>query len=180
LSIGWFDISDYWFALVFFFLYFINYKKKGSVNNMAITLGERIKNYRIDAGLTLPELARKSDITKGYLWQLEEGKTQNPSLDTLSKIANALDKTIAEITKGEPLIKPVKGKAFEIPPSLSEFIEEQKKNSVPLTNDEIEMLANIHYRGKRPSSKQDWLTLYSVIMMVSKKKTASSRATRKK
>lgn len=168
------------FDLVLPFSYIEDYKTKGWVIVMAGTLGERIKKFRLEAGLTLPGLAEKSEITKGYLWQLEEGKTQNPSLDILSRIAAALDKTIAEITRGETVIKPSRGKAFEIPPSLAEFIEEQRGKGERLTDAEIGMLASIQYRGKRPSSKQDWLTLYSVIMTVSKKAGAQLRAPKKK
>ena len=180
LSRGWFAIKYFWFDLVSRILYIEDRSTKGVMISMSETLGKRIKRFRLEAGLTLPDLADKSQITKWYIWQLEEGKTQNPSLEILSRIAAALDKTIAEITRGEAIIKPVKGKAIEIPPSLAEFIEEQKQSDEPLTDADVEMLARVQYRGNRPSTKQDWLTLYSVIRSVSKRSRAKLKATKKK
>lgn len=132
-------------------------------------IGNRIKKYREDLKMTLPDLAAKAGVSKSYLWQLEEKKVENPTLDILVKIAEALDKTVAELTHGEPLIRPSGQPVRELPASLKKFIEQQKKMNQPLTEDEIRMLAGIHYRGKRPTNIEDWQTIYQVIKSVSKK-----------
>jgi len=138
---------------------------------MNSTIGIRIKKYREELGLTLPELAQKAGISKGYLWQLEEGEMSNPTMETLLKIAKALDKTISELTIGEPIVRPVNNQEItELPESLKKFVERRDKIGEPLSNDDIAMLARIQYRGKRPSTVEDWEMLFMAIRNVSKKK----------
>jgi transcriptional regulator with XRE-family HTH domain len=117
----------------------------------------------------LEQLARAAGITKGYLWQLEEGTTSNPTIQTLQGIAKALDKTIAELLFGGPLIKPSSHpiEITELPESLRTFINQQKLQNRPLTNEDIQVLANIHYRGQRPTTEADWEMLYSLIKRIS-------------
>ena len=54
-----------------------------------IDIGQRIKQLRIKNGLTLEELASRTELTKGFLSQLERNLT-SPSLQTLEDIAEAL------------------------------------------------------------------------------------------
>lgn len=53
-------------------------------------IGSKIRLLRQNKGLTLTELARKTQTTAGYLSQLERDMT-DPSLSTLRKIAAVLD-----------------------------------------------------------------------------------------
>ena len=53
-------------------------------------LGETIKLTRSEHRLSLAQLARTSGLSKGFLSQVESGRS-NPSLDSLAKIAQALD-----------------------------------------------------------------------------------------
>lgn len=57
----------------------------------------RIKEYRIKSGLTIRELADKSNVSVGYICHLEKGKRSNPSTEVMEDIAIALNKSIAEI-----------------------------------------------------------------------------------
>ena len=57
----------------------------------------RIKEYRTKSGLTIRELAEKSNISVGYISHLEKGTRVNPSTEVMEDIATALNKTIAEI-----------------------------------------------------------------------------------
>jgi transcriptional regulator with XRE-family HTH domain len=136
---------------------------------MDSSFGKNIKKYRTDAGFTLEQLARAAGITKGYLWQLEEGTTSNPTLQTLQGIAKALDKTIAQLLFGGPLVKPAMHpiELTELPESLKTFINRQNLQNRPLTNEDIQVLANIHYRGQRPTTEEDWDMLYSLIKRIS-------------
>ena len=59
----------------------------------------QIKECRKNKELTLKELSNKSKISYSYLLMLENGKKQNPSLNTLIKIANALDVEITFLYK---------------------------------------------------------------------------------
>jgi tetratricopeptide (TPR) repeat protein/DNA-binding XRE family transcriptional regulator len=53
-------------------------------------LGQYIKEYRSRRGLSLERLASRAGISKTYLWGLEHGKHDNPSIDVLDRLASAL------------------------------------------------------------------------------------------
>lgn len=57
---------------------------------ISINIGEIIKQLRHDKNISARELARRSDISQGYLSQLETGKNNNPTNEMLIKIANGL------------------------------------------------------------------------------------------
>ena len=57
----------------------------------------KIRYYRIKKGMTLTDLAVKTNLSKGYLSHLETGGRKNPSLKTMFKIANALNKEISDL-----------------------------------------------------------------------------------
>jgi len=64
-------------------------RKYGKKNNML--LGEKIKNKRREAKLTLQELAEKIDCSRSYLWEIENNRNnRNPSDVILEKISEAL------------------------------------------------------------------------------------------
>ncbi len=52
-------------------------------------LGERIKNRRIQLGLTLRKLSELTDVSAAFLSQIEHGQT-NPSVNSLRRISEAL------------------------------------------------------------------------------------------
>ncbi|MEG0364925.1 MAG: XRE family transcriptional regulator [Erysipelotrichales bacterium] len=57
-------------------------------------IGKKIKRLRIQNNLTLEELASRSELTKGFLSQLERNLT-SPSISTLEDILEALGTTIS-------------------------------------------------------------------------------------
>lgn len=63
-------------------------------------IGESIKNLRQKMGLTQEELAERSDVTKGFISQLERDLT-SPSLDTFSNVLEALGTNFSEFFKVE-------------------------------------------------------------------------------
>ena len=66
----------------------------------AVEIGRKIKQLRIQKGLTLEELASRSELTKGFLSQLERELT-SPSIATLNDIVEALGSSLAEFFKEE-------------------------------------------------------------------------------
>ena len=58
-------------------------------------IGNKIKKLRTQKGLTLEELASRSELTKGFLSQLERNLT-SPSIDSLNDILEALGTNLAE------------------------------------------------------------------------------------
>lgn len=68
-------------------------------------LGEKIRNLRLKLGLTQEELAERSDLTKGFISQLERDNT-SPSVDTLEHIVRALGTNMADFFR-EAVKQPV-------------------------------------------------------------------------
>lgn len=61
-----------------------------------MTVGERIRKARKDSGLTQNQLAARLSISYVNISQLERGE-RSPSVDTLQKIADALDLPVGEL-----------------------------------------------------------------------------------
>ncbi|OAA87599.1 helix-turn-helix domain-containing protein [Clostridium ljungdahlii] len=59
-------------------------------------IGNNIKKIRLTNKLGLNETARKAGISAGYLSSLERGEKKNPSMDSLQKIADALNVSVNE------------------------------------------------------------------------------------
>lgn len=49
-------------------------------------------------GLSQEKLARMADVANNTIIKIEAGKNQNPTLDTLKKIAKALDASLDDLT----------------------------------------------------------------------------------
>ena len=66
-------------------------------------IGDNIKKIRELKKLGVNELARRSNISGSYLSNIEKGVKTNPSIDALEKIAEALEVSVDEFFKSEPL-----------------------------------------------------------------------------
>lgn len=67
-------------------------------------VGERIKKIRESKGIKQVWVARQTGLNRTYLYQLERGIIKNPSMETLNKIAKALEISLSELIKEEPSI----------------------------------------------------------------------------
>jgi len=126
------------------------------------TLGKRIKQFRTKQNLSLSELARRADVSKACMSQIESGKTKQPSAFILTKIAMVLDVELSELVRSPDTFPYTElfEKKFDIPipPSLQAFAVQEE-----LDNVDIEMLAQISYRGKQPTTVSDWKFLFEAI-----------------
>lgn len=57
----------------------------------------KLRDIRKEKGLTMNELADLSGVSIGYICHLERGSRTNPSIETMEKIATALNKSIWEV-----------------------------------------------------------------------------------
>lgn len=57
----------------------------------------RMKEIRKEQGVTLAFLAKETGISIGYLSHLEKGTRKNPSMEMMSKISKALDKSVFDV-----------------------------------------------------------------------------------
>ena len=55
-----------------------------------MSIGETIRNFRLDKGMSQGDIEKRTGLLRCYLSRVENGHTI-PSLDTLAKIAQAMD-----------------------------------------------------------------------------------------
>ena len=136
-----------------------NQPNRPSANRPDLALvGKRIATFRQIKGLSVPALAEKAKVSKGYVWQLENGEEPNPSLSVLMRIATALETTVAELL-GQPTVR-AKDMQIpeELPPGLKDFLDLQKRRGEPVPEKTVRVLAQLQARGLK-----DWEFLYEAI-----------------
>lgn len=67
---------------------------------MPSPLGEKIRALREEKGLSLDKLAKLTESSKGYLWELENRDSPNPSIDKIDRIARELGVTVEFLLSG--------------------------------------------------------------------------------
>ncbi len=60
-----------------------------------MNIGETIRNYRLQKGMSQGDIEKRTGLLRCYLSRVENGHTI-PSLDTLSKIAGAMDLPLSQ------------------------------------------------------------------------------------
>lgn len=60
-------------------------------------MGFKIKEFREAKRMTQAELAKKANVSRSIISGLENGTTNVTTTETLSRIANALDKKVSDI-----------------------------------------------------------------------------------
>jgi len=63
-------------------------------------LAKNIKKLREAKGLSQEKLARLADVANNTLIKMESGENQNPTLDTLKKVAKALSVSVDDLING--------------------------------------------------------------------------------
>jgi transcriptional regulator with XRE-family HTH domain len=96
-------------------------ESKPKLNSMNI--GETIRTYRLQKGMSQGDIEKRTGLLRCYLSRVENGHTI-PSLDTLSKIAGAMELPL--------------GQFF-----ADHFSNGNAKNLPPLTEDEVRFLTQI-------------------------------------
>jgi transcriptional regulator with XRE-family HTH domain len=120
------------------------------------TLGERIRLYRQERGMTLSQLAIDAKVSKGYLSSLEHNHNERrPSAEIMYALAEALGVTMSDLM-GRKLLPGAVPSA--VPESLREFASE-----ADLSEADLAMLASIQFRGEQPRSAARWRYIYESI-----------------
>lgn len=134
-----------------------------------MSLAERLREARKEAGLTLDQLSEESGLSKTYLWELENDKEsqKKPSADTLIKLVTPLRTTIADLL-GRPTVQVAEQKV-EISDSLQAFCKWMEKTERKLSQNEIQDLATMRFRGGQPKTVDDWDDLYRTLKRTTKR-----------
>ena len=113
-----------------------------------LEISKKIKKTRIEKSLTVQELASKSNVTKGLISQIENGRSL-PSLPVLFKIISSLDIAINEFFSGmtkeskeEPVIirKCDQYEGFQKEDALGFFYKRILAQDVPASTIDIVLL----------------------------------------
>lgn len=115
-----------------------------------VPVGPRIRQLREKKGWSLTELAERAGISRSYLSQVERGESE-PTQGKIVRLADALGALPSELYGEETAM-------LNISPSLREFAHQHNLGTA-----EVQMLAQIEYRGKRPSTVEEWKAIFSII-----------------
>ncbi len=66
-----------------------------------MNIGETIRNFRLQKGMSQGDIEKRTGLLRCYLSRVENGHTI-PSLDTLAKIASAMDVPLAQFFSDAP------------------------------------------------------------------------------
>jgi len=70
-----------------------------SSENSISKIGENIKRIRKEKGISQDRLSKRADLALNTIVNIELGKNPNPTIETLQKIANALEVSIEKLLK---------------------------------------------------------------------------------
>ncbi len=145
------------------------------------TIGEKIRALRQRQGWTLKDLADQTDLSVPYLSDIERRREINPTLETLTTIAGALECPVAELigdTEGSPGAFP--HSEPPLPVSLQRFIRGESfakrleklastagRDAQDMRREVINFLVHAPKRARSDLNARDWeqlLNLYAVIL----------------
>lgn len=66
------------------------------MSTIALQVGQRIRNYRIQAGLSQEKLAELASYHPTYIGQLERGE-KNATLESIERVASALNVPLSKL-----------------------------------------------------------------------------------
>lgn len=70
-----------------------------SKSNEISTIAENIKKTRSQKGISQDRLSKMADLAYNTIIKIESGTIQNPTIETLAKIAKALDVKVDDLIK---------------------------------------------------------------------------------
>lgn len=64
-----------------------------------LNIGDKIRKLRLQKEFSQEKLARLADVSLPTITKLEAGETSNPGIETIRKIANALEIKLEDLIK---------------------------------------------------------------------------------
>lgn len=146
------------------------------------TIGEKIRALRQRRGWTLKDLSDRTDLSVPYLSDIERRREINPTLETLSTIASALECLVAELlgdtdgslTESMPRSEPplpvslqrfVRGESFA--KRLEKLATTAGRDPKDMEREVINFLVHAPKRARGDLNTRDWeqlLNFYAVIL----------------
>lgn len=119
---------------------------------MDIEFGQKVRQRRLEEGMSQEKLAQAVGISRNYLSQIERGQATNLSWQLMERLTSVLGLKVEQTKTLDDMT--------DFPPSLAEFAA-----SAGLPPDDVLMLAQLKYRGQQPNTPEKWELLYNVIKM---------------
>ncbi len=114
----------------------------------SVQFGSLVRDRRRAEKLSQSDLAKQVEISRNYLSQIERGEATNLSWNVRIRLCNSLGiQEDGDVSK-------------RLPESLQAFAVRSK-----IPPDDLQMLANLKYRGKQPDTPEKWEMLYNVIKL---------------
>lgn len=67
-----------------------------------MALAAKLKELRLRKGKSLQDLADEIGASKAHVWDLETGRSKNPTIELLAKLAQALGTSISDLVGENP------------------------------------------------------------------------------
>ena len=80
-------------SILYIIFYILNYTR------LYMSISNNLKKIRAEKGYSLERVARLADLSLNTIVKIENGVNQNPTIDTLSKIAKALEVGVDDLMK---------------------------------------------------------------------------------
>jgi len=120
-----------------------------------LRVGARIKAERVRNQMSLSRVSEVTGISKAHLVRLETDENANPSLETLHRLAQAFDVTVADLL-GRPRMT-FDAEDNLVPAALRAFADEDH-----ISVSELRTLASIRWRkGEEPRTPERWRYIYN-------------------
>src|SRR4030081_1350549 len=109
--------------------------------SISMNIGTTIRGYRLQKGMSQGDLEKRTGLLRCYLSRVENGHTV-PSLETLQKIARALDLQLSEFFAEEAIGKEMSG--VNLNEEEIRFLTQEQRYSPPLSeSDRLLLLAMV-------------------------------------
>jgi len=116
--------------------------------------GTFLATLRDAKGWSLRDLEREADdLNHVYIWRLEKGDRGNPSPEAIEKLLDALKPSAREAQVLKLLLK------TPLDDALFQLIKE--RSDIPI--EDVEPVATMSFRGKRPSDRDAWLRAIEMV-----------------
>jgi transcriptional regulator with XRE-family HTH domain len=124
------------------------------------TIGQTIKRYREEQGITASQLAAATGLSKSYISELENAPAtaRGPSAATLYTIAKALNVAMADLLNKPVLVSRQPSRPHERPATLLKFAKRFNVSEA-----DLRVLESIEFRGEKPKSPEAWYVIYQAI-----------------
>lgn len=92
-----------------------------------MSLATKLKQLRIKKNKSLQQVADEVGASKAHIWDLETGKSTNPSIDLLKKLGNCFDVSVAELIGENPVSDPEDSMVVAMYRELKELTDDDRK-----------------------------------------------------